>query len=71
MSVDEIRRGMCLKGILSLKLGAVLIITGLMMIMIALIVELVLATTVGDYIPSPRPPETPLQRGTVSCGTLG
>ena len=37
MSMDEIRRGVGL------------IITGLMMIMIALIVELVLATTVGDY----------------------
>ncbi len=49
MSVDEIRREVGLKGILPLRLGAVLVVSGLMMVMIALIVELVLATTVGDY----------------------
>ena len=49
MSVDAIRREVGLKGILPLRLGAVFVVTGLMMVMIALIVELVLATTVGDY----------------------
>lgn len=49
MSVDEIRREVGLRGILPLRLGAVLVVSGLMIVMIALIVELVLATTVGDY----------------------
>jgi len=49
MNVDEIRRELGLKGILPLKLGAVFVISGLMIVMIALIVELALTTTVGDY----------------------
>ena len=49
MNVDEIRRELGLKGILPLKLGAVFVVTGLMIVMIALVVEIVLATTVGDY----------------------
>ena len=48
MSVDEIRREVGLKGIFPLRLGEVLVVSGLMMVMIALIVEIVLATTVGD-----------------------
>ena len=49
MSVAEIRREVGLRGIFPLRLGAVLVVSGLMMVMIALIVELLLATTVGDY----------------------
>jgi hypothetical protein len=49
MSVDAIRREAGLNGIFPLRLGAVLAVTGLMMVMIALIIEVVLATTVGDY----------------------
>jgi hypothetical protein len=49
MNVDEIRRELGLKGIFPLRLGAVIVVSGLMMVMIALVVEIALASTVGDY----------------------
>lgn len=49
MNVDEIRREVGSKGILPLRLGATLVVSGLMIVMIALIVEIALTTTVGDY----------------------